>query len=110
VLHFGGRQCLSEDICHHVISRAIDEAYGALLDDPVDPMIMHINVLGPWMVLMITHKCDGGLVIRKESGGVCKIAEHLRDEAAKPKGFLAAMYCCDVLALSGGQRNNLLSL
>ena len=110
VLHFGGRQCLSEDVGHHVVSRAIDKAYGALLDDPADPMITHIDVLGPWMVLMITRECDGGLVIGKESGGVCEIAKHLRDEAAKPKGFLATMRCCDVLTLGGGQRNNLLSL
>jgi hypothetical protein len=28
----------------------------------------------------------------------------------KPKGFLAAMHRCNILALSGGQRNDLLSL
>jgi hypothetical protein len=110
VLHLGGRQCLGENIGHHVISGAIDESNGTLLDDPVDLVIMHIDVLGPQMVLVIVCECDGGLVIRKESGGGSDVAKDLRDEAAKPKGFLAAVHRCDILALSGGQGDDLLSL
>jgi hypothetical protein len=64
---------------------------GALLDNPVDLMIMHIDVLGPRMVLMVTCECDGCLVVRKECGGGCELAEHLRDEAAKLKGLLATV-------------------
>jgi hypothetical protein len=71
---------------------------------------MHIDVLDPQMVLVVACKCDGGLVIRKESGVGSDVAKDLRDEAAKPKGFLATMYHCDILALGGGQGNNLLSL
>jgi hypothetical protein len=102
VLHLGGRQCLGEDIGHHVISGAIDESNGTLLDDPVDPVIMHINMLGLRIILVVVHKCDSSLVIGKESGGGSDVAKDLRDEAAKPKGFLAAMRHCDILALGGG--------
>jgi hypothetical protein len=81
-----------------------------LLNNPADPVVMHINVLGLWMVLVIACECNGGLVIRKESGGGSEVTEDLRDKAAKPKGFLAAVHCCNVLALGGRQRNNILLL
>ena len=46
MLHLGGRQCLGEDVSHHVVSRAIDESNGTLLDNPADLVVMHVNVLG----------------------------------------------------------------
>jgi len=73
-------------------------------------MVAHINVLGLWMVLVVMCECDGSLVIAKECGGGSEVAKDLRDKAAKPEGFLAAMHCCDILTLGGGQRNDLLSL
>jgi hypothetical protein len=73
-------------------------------------VVTHIDVLGLQMVLIVVCECDSGLVIRKESGGGSDVAKDLRDEAAKPKGFLAAMCCCDILALGGGQGNDLLLL
>jgi len=110
VFHLGGRQCLGEDISHHVIGGAVNELDRTLLNDPADPMVAHINVLGPWMVLVVMRECDGSLVIAKECGGGSEVAKDLGDKAAKPEGFLAAMRCCNVLALGGGQRNDLLSL
>jgi len=110
VLDLGRRQCLGEDIGHHVISGAVNELDGTLLDDPVDPMVAHINVLGLRMVLIVMCECDGSLVIAEECGGGSEVTKDFGDKAAKPEGFLATMRCCDVLALSGGQRNNLLSL
>ena len=62
------------------------------------------------MVLVVTCEGDGGLVIGKESGGGSDVAKDLGDEAAKPKGFLAAVRRCDILALGGGQGDDLLSL
>ena len=38
---------------------------GALLDDLVDPIVMHVNVLGPGMILVIICERDGSLVIGK---------------------------------------------
>jgi hypothetical protein len=65
-------------------------------------MITYIDVLGLGMVLMVMCECDGCLVVRKECGEGCKLAEHLRDKAAKSKGLLAAMHCYDILTLSDG--------
>jgi hypothetical protein len=110
VLHLGRRQCLGEDISHHVISEAVNEFDRTLLNNLADPVIMHIDVLGLWMVLVVAYECNGGLVIRKESGGGSEVTEDLRDKAVKLKGFLAAMYFCNVLALGGRQRNNILLL
>jgi hypothetical protein len=110
VLHLSGRQCLGEDVGHHVISRAIDKSNGNLLDNSVDPVIMHVNVLGPQMVLVVVHECDGSLVIRKESDGGSDVAKDLGDEAVKLKGFLATVHCCDILALGGRQGDDLLLL
>jgi hypothetical protein len=50
------------------------------------------------------------LVVGKECGGGCELAKYLRDEAVEPKGLLAAMHHHDILALSGGQGDNLLLL
>ena len=74
MFHLGGRQCLGEDVGHHVISGAVDESYVTLLNNPADPMIMHVDVLGLWMVLVVMCECDGSLVIGKESGGGSEVA------------------------------------
>ena len=110
MLDLGGRQCLGEDIGHHVVSGAVNELDRTLLNNPVDPMVVHINMLGLWMVLVVICKCNGSLVITKECGRGSKVTEDLGDKAAKPEGFLAAMCCCNILTLCGGQRNNLLLL
>ena len=83
VLHLGRRQCLGEDISHHVISGAIDESNGTLLDDPANPVVLHIDVLHAWVVLVVTCEHDGCLIVREQSGGGSDGAEHLGDEAAK---------------------------
>jgi hypothetical protein len=64
-------------------------------------MIIHIDVLGLRMVLMVVYKHDSCLVVKKECDGGCELAKHLRDEAVKLKGLLATMYRYDVLTLSG---------
>jgi len=102
VLDLGRRQCLGEDIGYHVVSGAVNESDGTLLDDPADPMVAHINVLGLRMVLVVMCECDGSLVITKEYGGGSEVTKDLGDKAAKPEGFLATIRCCNVLALSGG--------
>jgi hypothetical protein len=60
----------------HVIHGAIDEAYGALLDDPPDPVVAHVNVLCAGMVLVVACECNGGLVVREKS---CRILERSED-------------------------------
>jgi len=82
VLHLGGGQCLGEGVGHHVIRGAVDKPDGALLDNPADPMVSHVNVLCAWVVLVVMCECDGHLVVGKQSGGGCDIAKYLRNEAA----------------------------
>jgi hypothetical protein len=59
MLHLDRWQCLGEHISNHVVGGAVNEAQGTLLDDPSDPMIMHVDVLGPGMVLVVAHEHDG---------------------------------------------------
>jgi len=73
-------------------------------------MVVHINVLGLWMVLVVMCECDGSLVIAKECGGGSEVTKDLGDKAVKLESFLATMSCCNILTLGGGQRNDLLSL
>ena len=45
MLHLGRWQGLGERVSDHVIGWAIDKMQGALLDDPANKMVAHINVL-----------------------------------------------------------------
>lgn len=78
--------------------------------DLANETIMHINVLHLCMILVVLSKGNGCLVIKAKGDGRLDGIKHLRQEAAKPQDLLCAMGCCDVLALSGGHRDNLLSL
>ena len=40
-------KALVERVGDHVVSWAINETHGALLDDPSDEVVVHIDVLGP---------------------------------------------------------------
>jgi len=77
VLHLGRGQCLGEGVGHHVIRGAVDKPDGALLDDPADPMVLHINVLRARVVLVVMCERDGHLVVGKQSGGGCDVAKYL---------------------------------
>ena len=59
MLYLDGWQHLGERVGNHVISGAINEVQGALLNDPLDPVIVHVDVLGPGVVLVVAHECDG---------------------------------------------------
>jgi hypothetical protein len=63
MLHLGRWQSLGEDVSDHVICGAIDELDSTLFDDPADPVISHVNVLGSRVVLVVTYKRDGCLVV-----------------------------------------------
>ncbi len=56
----------------------------ALLDDPVNEMVLHVDVFRACVVLMITHERDCCLVVREKGGGHGKWSEDLRQEAPKP--------------------------
>jgi len=84
VLNLGGGQCLGEGVSHHVIRGAVDKPDGALLDDPADPMVSHVNVLRARVVLVVVCERDGCLVVGKQGGGGCDVTKYLRNEAAKP--------------------------
>jgi hypothetical protein len=46
MLHLGRGQGFYECVSNHVIGWAIDKVQGALLNDPVNEVVAHINVLG----------------------------------------------------------------
>ena len=46
MLHLGRWQGFCERVGDHVISGAIYEAKGALLDDPANEVVVHVDVLG----------------------------------------------------------------
>ena len=47
MLHLGRGQGLSERVSDHVVSWAINEMHGTLLDDLSDEVVVHVDVLGP---------------------------------------------------------------
>ena len=84
MLHFGGRERLGEHISYHVICGAVNKMDRPLLNDPVDPMVPHIDMLGLQIVLVIVCECNGCLIVGEESGGGLEVTKYLSDEAAKP--------------------------
>ena len=58
---------------------------GALLNDPPDEMVAHINVLYAHVVLMITGEHDCCLVVREEGSGGLEGAEELSEETVQPE-------------------------
>ncbi len=68
MLHFSGRQGLSECVGHHIIGGAVNEVQGSLLDDPVDEVISYINMLCACMVLVVLCKGNCCLIVREKGG------------------------------------------
>jgi len=46
----------------------------------MDKMIVHINMFGVGIVLMISSKCNNKLVVREENGGVKLDMKNLRNK------------------------------
>jgi len=65
MLHLCRGQSLCERVGHHVLGGAIHKAQRALLDHPMDPVIVHVNVLGVSVILVVASEGDGGLVVRE---------------------------------------------
>ena len=63
MLHFGRGKSLGEGVHNYVIGWAINEVHRSTLNDPVDEMILHIDVLCVQMVLVVTCEGNGGLVV-----------------------------------------------
>jgi len=73
-------------------------------------MITHVYVLHAHVVLMVAREHDGSLVIRKEGEGIWERAKDFREEALEPEPLLHPVHGHDVLALRGGEGDNLLAL
>ena len=110
MLHLGWWQGLGKRVSNHVIGWAIYESQGALLNDPANEIIAHIDVLRARVVLVVSSEGNCCLVVREEGGGWFDGVEHLRQEASQPEGLLHAVGHCIVLTLGGGQEDNLLPL
>ena len=65
MLYLGGGQCLGEGISHHVVHQAVNEANGTLLNNPVNPVIPHVDVLYVQVVLVVVREHDGCLIVRE---------------------------------------------
>jgi len=52
-------------------------------DDPTDKMVVYINVFDTGMVLVISSKYNGKLVVREEDGSVKLDMKNLRNKRAK---------------------------
>ena len=76
----------------------------------MNEMVAHVNVLRACVVLVVLSEGNCCLFVREEGGGWFDGIEHLGQEASQPEGLLHAMGCCNVLALGGGQGDNLLPL
>ena len=65
MLYLGGGQRLGEGISHHVIRQAVNEVNGTLLNNLVNPVVPHVDVLHVQVVLVVAHECDGCLIVRE---------------------------------------------
>jgi hypothetical protein len=53
MLHLGRWQGLDEHVYDHVIGWAVNEVQGTLLDDPLDEVVAHVDMLRAHVVLMV---------------------------------------------------------
>ena len=63
MFHLGRGRGLSEGVGNHVVGQAIDDVQGALLNDPSDEVVLHVDVLHACMILVIAGECNGCPVI-----------------------------------------------
>ena len=63
VLYLGRGQRLGEGIGHHVVHWAVDKANGTLLNDPANPVVLHVDVLCVQVILVVVYECDGCLIV-----------------------------------------------
>jgi hypothetical protein len=108
MLHFGGWECLSECVGHHVIGRAIIQLQCPLLNYPADPVVSHVDVLHACMVLVVVGEGNGGLVVREQDSSVLEQPKDLRQQAMNvmihrtryhTRLHLALLCICDMHAL-----------
>ena len=109
MLHFQWREGFGWCVSDHICSRAVNETELAILNNPVDKVESHINVLGMCMVLVIFCECDHWLVVWKNGGCLCGIAEKLRDQWAQPQSLLHSVCSCYILTLHCREWDNFLS-
>jgi hypothetical protein len=110
MLHLGRWQGLGERVHNHVVGRAINEVQGALLDDPSDEVVSHVDVLHARVVLVVLGERDGCLVVREEGGQRFDGLEDFGEEAVQPQCLLHPVCRCDIFALGRGQGDDLLPL
>src|SRR6267142_3293521 len=65
-LHLGRGQGFCENIGHHVLSRTVHEAHMALLDDPLDEVVLHIDVLHARVILVVLGESYGRLIVTED--------------------------------------------
>jgi len=68
----------------HVISRAVNKSNRTVFDDVSNKMKSDVDVFGTSVVLVVFGECNGGLVVRKEGGGVKLAREELGKEGPNP--------------------------
>ena len=91
-----------EDVCYHIVHRAISEGHNLGIDSLTDEMKMSANVLQVSMESGIFWKRDGSLIVAEDSGGWKEWLYDFDYEFTEPDHFLRSVSECDVLRLSAG--------
>ena len=58
-LNLGREKQLGEQVSNHIIGRAVNESNGLLFNDPMNEMVVYVDVLHADVVLMVFHQCNG---------------------------------------------------
>ena len=70
MLEFERWECLHKYISDHICSETIYESNLIFFDNPTNEMIVHINMFGIVMILIISCEHNSRLVVREESGSI----------------------------------------
>jgi len=100
MFHLGRGPGLGECISNNVVGQAVNKVQGALLNDPVDEVVVHVDVLRAHVVLVVTGEGNHGLIVGEKGGWWLDRLEDLGEEAAEPYPLFHAVCCCYILTFS----------
>ena len=79
MLDFERWKCFHKYISNHICSETIYKSNLIFFDNPTNKIIVHINMFGAEMILIISYEHNSGLVVREKNGSIKLGVKNLRN-------------------------------
>ena len=91
-----------EDVCSHFVSWAILDVNTFVCNSLTDVVEAYVDMLRSCMVIIVSCKMKGGLVVTEQSNGSGDGAKERFDELSEPYAFFGCMSRGHVFSFSSG--------